>query len=141
MHRNPFTLDRPTLRFGILGLAGAMLLSTAALAADAPASPAGRGSWQTHKYSFQFLGFTSTYSCDGLADKLKELCSPRAPARTPSLSREPVRLRSAGRTSSRAPTSPSRPGSPRHAAAANLKSVNGTWRQCAGNGPIKGVPG
>jgi hypothetical protein len=73
MHRNPFTLDRPTARAGILGLAGAMLLSTAALAADAPASPAAQGSWQTHKYSFQFLGFTSTYSCDGLADRLKEL--------------------------------------------------------------------
>jgi len=90
MHRNPFTLDRLTLRAGVLGLAGAMLLSTAALAADAPASPAmllstaalaadapaspaARGSWQTHKYSFQFLGFTSTYSCDGLADRLKEL--------------------------------------------------------------------
>jgi hypothetical protein len=73
MHRNPLTLDRPTLRAGIFGLAGAMLLSSAALAADAPASTADRGSWQTHKYSFQFLGFTSTYSCDGLADRLKEL--------------------------------------------------------------------
>jgi hypothetical protein len=73
MHRNPLTLDRPRLRARLFGLAGAMLLSTAALAADAPASPAARGSWQSHKYSFQFLGFTSTYSCDGLADKLKEL--------------------------------------------------------------------
>ena len=70
---NPLTLDRPALRAGIFGLAGAMLLSSAALADDAPASPAARGSWQTHKYSFQFLGFTSTYSCDGLADRLKEL--------------------------------------------------------------------
>jgi hypothetical protein len=31
------------------------------------------GSWQKHQYSFAFLGFTSTYSCDGLADKLKKL--------------------------------------------------------------------
>ncbi|MHB8476130.1 MAG: hypothetical protein ACYDBZ_07585 [Steroidobacteraceae bacterium] len=31
------------------------------------------GSWQKHEYSFQFLGFTSTYSCDGLADKIKVL--------------------------------------------------------------------
>ncbi len=31
------------------------------------------GVWQQHKYSFAFLGFTSTYSCDGLADKLKVL--------------------------------------------------------------------
>jgi hypothetical protein len=40
---------------------------TAAAAAPAP------GTWQSHKYSFQFMGFTSTYSCDGLADKLKTL--------------------------------------------------------------------
>src|SRR5471032_657827 len=31
------------------------------------------GSWQKHEYSFAFLGFTSTYSCDGLADKIKLL--------------------------------------------------------------------
>jgi hypothetical protein len=29
--------------------------------------------WQEHRYSFAFMGFTSTYSCDGLADKLKRL--------------------------------------------------------------------
>jgi hypothetical protein len=29
--------------------------------------------WQEHKYAFQYLGFTSTYSCDGLADRLKLL--------------------------------------------------------------------
>src|SRR3981189_3280173 len=32
-----------------------------------------RGVWQKHEYSFVFMGFTSTYSCDGLADKLKLL--------------------------------------------------------------------
>jgi hypothetical protein len=73
MHRNPLTRHRPQPRARIFGVVGAMLLSTAALAADAPASPAVQGSWQTHKYTFQFLGFTSTYSCDGLADRLKEL--------------------------------------------------------------------
>jgi len=35
--------------------------------------PLAPGSWQKHQYSFQFMGFTSTYSCDGLADKLKVL--------------------------------------------------------------------
>jgi hypothetical protein len=29
--------------------------------------------WQEHRYSFVYMGFTSTYSCDGLADKLKLL--------------------------------------------------------------------
>jgi hypothetical protein len=31
------------------------------------------GVWQKREYSFVFMGFTSTYSCDGLADKLKVL--------------------------------------------------------------------
>lgn len=30
-------------------------------------------SWQKHQVSFQYMGFTTTYSCDGLADKLKIL--------------------------------------------------------------------
>src|SRR5580698_6865759 len=45
---------------------------SAVLAADrAPES--GQGVWQKHEYNFQFLGFTTTYSCDGLANKLKVL--------------------------------------------------------------------
>jgi hypothetical protein len=31
------------------------------------------GIWQKHDYSFAFMGFTSTYSCDGLADKIRVL--------------------------------------------------------------------
>ncbi|HEX4152123.1 MAG TPA: hypothetical protein VHY75_07935 [Steroidobacteraceae bacterium] len=56
-------------------LAVALLSAGAALSDDATApSPApAPGAWQSHKYSFQFLGFTSTYSCDGLADKLRIL--------------------------------------------------------------------
>jgi hypothetical protein len=51
-------------------LAGALLLSTATLADDSSPS-GGAGTWQSHKYTFQFMGFTTTYSCDGLADKLR----------------------------------------------------------------------
>jgi hypothetical protein len=51
-------------------LAGAVLLSAPGRADDAAAA-GGPGTWQSHKYTFQFLGFTSTYSCDGLADKLR----------------------------------------------------------------------
>jgi hypothetical protein len=29
------------------------------------------GIWQKHDYTFRFLGFTTTYSCDGLADQLR----------------------------------------------------------------------
>jgi hypothetical protein len=44
-----------------------------ALAGEPSASEAERGVWKKHEYSFQFLGFTTTYSCDGLASKLKLL--------------------------------------------------------------------
>lgn len=52
-------------------LAGALLLSAASRADDSAPSSGGPGTWQSHKYTFQFLGFTTTYSCDGLADKLR----------------------------------------------------------------------
>jgi hypothetical protein len=42
-------------------------------AVSAPGTAPTAAVWQEHKYSFQFMGFTSTYSCDGLADKLKAL--------------------------------------------------------------------
>jgi hypothetical protein len=46
----------------------------APLPASAPApATAPPGVWQKHEYSFQFMGFTTTYSCDGLAGKLKLL--------------------------------------------------------------------
>jgi hypothetical protein len=44
--------------------------TSGAFAADQPSAP---GLWQKQEYSFVFMGFTSTYSCDGLADKLKLL--------------------------------------------------------------------
>ena len=31
------------------------------------------GNWQPHKSNFWFMGFTATYSCDGLSDKLQLL--------------------------------------------------------------------
>ena len=63
-------------------LVGAPVL-TAASAATAPAEAASaaaarsaapvEGVWQRHDETFTFSGFTSHYSCDGLADKLKLL--------------------------------------------------------------------
>jgi hypothetical protein len=50
-----------------IALLGALPLPL--LADDASAA----GVWQKHEYRFSFMGFTSTYSCDGLADKLKLL--------------------------------------------------------------------
>jgi hypothetical protein len=45
-------------------------------AADAAAAPAAlSGSWRDHEYQFNYMGFTATYSCDGLGDKLQRLLS------------------------------------------------------------------
>jgi hypothetical protein len=38
--------------------------------ADGAAATTLAGSWQPHSYQFHYMGFTSTYSCDGLGDKL-----------------------------------------------------------------------
>ena len=48
------------------------LLGSRTSLADPP-SAGQPGVWQKHEYSFTFLGFTSTYSCDGLATKLRLL--------------------------------------------------------------------
>jgi hypothetical protein len=57
---------------GALWTSGAALPSSGARADDS-APPPVPGSWEKRQYSFVFMGFTSTYSCDGLADKLKTL--------------------------------------------------------------------
>ncbi len=49
---------------------GAALFAALAATTAAAAEP---GVWQKHEYSFAYMGFTSTYSCDGLADKLRLL--------------------------------------------------------------------
>ena len=55
-------------------LIGAVLASNAVFADAASSSaPHEAGVWQKHEYSFAFMGFTTTYSCDGLASKLKLL--------------------------------------------------------------------
>ncbi|HLW23763.1 MAG TPA: hypothetical protein VKT22_05300 [Steroidobacteraceae bacterium] len=58
-----------------LGLLAALLtlLPVASGSAEQSGAATAPGIWQQHKMSFQFIGFTSTYSCDGLADKLRIL--------------------------------------------------------------------
>jgi len=56
----------------VVGALFAFLLIPRASSADEPAAKE-PGVWQKHEYSFVFMGFTSTYSCDGLADKIKLL--------------------------------------------------------------------
>jgi hypothetical protein len=47
-----------------------VLVSSMSAAEESSQAP---GVWQKQEYSFVFMGFTSTYSCDGLAAKLKLL--------------------------------------------------------------------
>jgi len=62
------------LRFGALGLLGALLVTGTARAAATTGPPSPEpGTWQAHQLEFQFVGFTTTYSCDGLESKLRLL--------------------------------------------------------------------
>src|SRR5580692_3283713 len=47
--------------------------SMTAIAGEISAADSEQGVWQKHEYSFQYFGFTTTYSCDGLASKLRVL--------------------------------------------------------------------
>jgi hypothetical protein len=47
--------------------------SWSAFASESSAASSEQGVWQKHEYSFQYFGFTTTYSCDGLASKLRIL--------------------------------------------------------------------
>ena len=53
---------------------GAVAPGAGAPGAAAPtAATRVQGVWQKHDYNFAYMGFTTTYSCDGLADKIKLL--------------------------------------------------------------------
>jgi hypothetical protein len=111
-----------------LAIAGASLLSVPARADDA-ASSGSPGTWQSHKYSFQFMGFTSTYSCDGLADKLRTLLL-AAGARSDVKSQPGACASELGRPDkfaradlTFATLAPAKPGAP-----SDAKPVNGVWR-------------
>jgi hypothetical protein len=70
--------EEPTVRslafpaVAAVTLAGALAFSSTVRAGDS-AAVAETSSWQSYEYTFQFLGFTSTYSCDGLAGQLRKL--------------------------------------------------------------------
>ena len=87
--------------FRRLIVGGAALLcgafpGSAPFADDSSTASPDPGVWQKHAYTFQFMGFTTTYSCDGLADKIKVLLI-AAGARSDSKSRSGVCSRGYGR--------------------------------------------
>ena len=56
-----------------LSLVLGLLLVQPAVAAEPLADPGSQGRWKEHELSFTYSGFTSKYSCDGLADKVRLL--------------------------------------------------------------------
>ncbi len=52
----------------LLGAAGVAIAQ-----AEGGAAPGLEGVWQPHELEFQYVGFTTIYSCDGLRDKLRAL--------------------------------------------------------------------
>jgi hypothetical protein len=101
---------------------------------DAPAAAPAPGAWQPHTYEFHSMGFTSTYSCDGLGDKLKlllRLSGARADAKVmPSCARGygvPDKLAEAKvEFSTLQPAGAGSTGASNAASAAS--AVNGVWR-------------
>ncbi len=115
-----------------LGLLCAALASGSAFADPATPLPTEPGVWQKHQYSFVFMGFTTTYSCDGLADKLKLLLT-AAGARSDAKSRAGACASGFGRPDkfARAELTFYTLAPPDAAKPADGPVVNGTWRAVA----------
>jgi hypothetical protein len=134
--------NRRRQRWPIRLVCAAVLTSSVALAvgaADSPgAAPQGEsvapqpGRWQPHSYDFHFMGFTSTYSCDGLADKLQLLL--RLAGASPDARVMPLCVRGSGvpdklvQASVKFSTLQPADASAAGAAAAAPTSVDGVWR-------------
>ena len=117
---------------------GALLVSSAVFAdpPEAASPPPTPGVWQKHQFAFQFMGFTTTYSCDGLADKLKILLL-AAGARSDAKSQpgacaapygRPDKFARADLTFYTLVPAADAPADA-HANAADTKPVNGVWRK------------
>jgi hypothetical protein len=118
----------------LVTLVGLTLSSTLLLPSQGFADPASAaaspqpGVWQKHQYSFVFMGFTSTYSCDGLASKIKILLT-AAGARRDSKAQPGACASGFGR-----PDKFARADltfytlTPADGTSADVKPINGTWR-------------
>jgi hypothetical protein len=67
-------MTQETSRLAAAALLGALLaVGTGAAAATSAPPSTEPAAWQTHELEFQFYGFTTTYSCDGLEARLRLL--------------------------------------------------------------------
>ena len=61
-------------RLSIVALMGTgALLGVSSICGAASGDETSAGTWQAHRYQFQYLSYNSTYSCSGLADRLRLL--------------------------------------------------------------------
>jgi hypothetical protein len=69
------TNPRVAARGGLAGIFASLLIYGLAAAADPPAvsGDAASGVWTPKELYFQYQGFTTHYSCDGLTDKIKHV--------------------------------------------------------------------
>jgi hypothetical protein len=70
-----FTNGRASVRSLVAGVLAAAALSAAGAAWAAPSgNAAGQAAvWSAKEFTFQYQGFTTKYSCDGLRDKMRSL--------------------------------------------------------------------
>jgi hypothetical protein len=110
-------------------LVAVLLVSAPSLAADSSPMLPDSGVWQKHDYSFVFMGFTTTYSCDGLADKIRVLLI-AAGARKDSKSRAGACAAGFGRPDkfARANLTFYTLAPPTAGAPSDAKPINSTWR-------------
>ena len=58
----------------LIGLSCWALIARAAVhTADSPPGDIAAGAWQHHKVSFNYVGFTALYTCDGLEDQVRQI--------------------------------------------------------------------
>jgi len=76
-HRLSSVRSRPAALAALLCLAAVTGSAARAATAAPPAADAATGTlpgtWRSHEIEFEYVGFTSTYSCDGLQEKLELL--------------------------------------------------------------------
>src|SRR5450631_1731366 len=55
------------------GLMGGAPSARAAAPSDTPPADVVTGAWQHHKVKFNYVGFTSLYTCDGLEEHVRQI--------------------------------------------------------------------
>jgi hypothetical protein len=69
--RSGFSLAAVAALIGVS--CGAHIACAAVHTADSPPGDIAAGAWQHHKVSFNYVGFTALYTCEGLEDQVRQI--------------------------------------------------------------------